>query len=341
MSAQAQAALLDHTEPAYPLPADEAGRLAALRSFGVLDQPRQADLDAAARLAAYVCGTPTAVVNLIDADRQWQAAAHGTEPGEASREDSMCAHVVTGTEVVHVADARDDARFAASPFVTGATATVRLYASAPLLTGEGHAIGTVCAYDEQRAGQLTETQVGLLRDVAGQVMALFEMRRMAAALGRIASRDPLTGLANRRSIEALVAQAIARAERGLGSPSVVIIDLDGFKTVNDTAGHAAGDDVLRSVAGRLARTARTVDTVGRLGGDEFLVLLESTGGPGAVAALGRLRAGLEGGWESVTGAAAVGASLGMATYRPGDGVASLLARADAEMYADKARRTSA
>ena len=281
------------------------------------------------------------MVNLIDADRQWQAAAHGTEPGEVAREDSMCAHVVTGTEVVHVADARDDARFAASPFVTGATATVRLYASAPLLTGEGHAIGTVCAFDEQRAGQLTETQVGLLRDVAAQVVALFEMRRMAAALGRIASRDPLTGLANRRSIEALVALAIARAERGLGSPSVVMVDLDGFKAVNDTAGHAAGDDVLRSVAGRLALTARAVDTVGRLGGDEFLVLLESTGGPGAVAALGRLRASLEGGWEPVAGAPAVGASLGMATYRPGDGAASLLARADAEMYADKARRPSA
>ena len=327
---------LDQTE--LPLPADEAGRLVALRSYGVLDQPRQTDLDAAARLAAYICGTPTAVVNLIDADRQWQAAAHGTVPGETPRADSLCAHVVTGTEVVHVADARDDTRFAGSPFVTGPTATVRLYASAPLLTVDGHAIGTVCAYDEQRAGELSETQVALLRDVADQVMALFEMRRMAATLGRIASRDPLTGLANRRSVEQTVAQAIARAERGLGTPSVVVVDLDGFKAVNDTDGHAAGDDVLRSVAERLTRTARTVDTVGRLGGDEFLVLLESTGGPGAVAALGRLRAGLEGGWEAVTSSPGMGASLGMATYRPGDGVASLIARADAEMYADKARR---
>ena len=327
------------TALAHPLPADEAGRLAALRSYGVLDQPRQPDLDAAARLAAYICGTPTAVVNLIDADRQWQAAAHGTEPAESPRADSMCAHVVTGTDVVQVADAREDARFAASPLVTGATASVRFYASAPLLTAGGHAVGTVCAYDEEQTGELSATQVGLLRDVADQVVALFEMRRMAAALGRIASRDPLTGLANRRSVEQGVAQAIARAERGLGTPSVVVVDLDGFKTVNDSEGHAAGDDVLRSVADRLTRTARTVDTVGRLGGDEFVVLLESTGGPGAVAALGRLRACLEGGWATVTAAPALGASLGMATYRPGDGVASLLARADAEMYADKTRRT--
>jgi diguanylate cyclase (GGDEF)-like protein len=331
--------VLDQSEQpvAYPLPADEAGRLAALRSYGLLDQPRQADLDAAARLAAYVCGTPTAVVNLIDADRQWQAAAHGTEPGELPRADSLCAHVVTGTEVVHTADARDDARFASSPLVTGAAASVRFYASAPLLTADGHAVGSVCAYDE-RTGELTETQAGLLKDLADQVVSLFEKRRMASALGRIASRDPLTGLANRRSIEQVVAQAIARAERGLGTPSVVVVDLDGFKTVNDTEGQAAGDDVLRSVAERLTRTARTVDTVGRLGGDEFLVLLESTGGPGAVAALGRLRASLADGWEAVTSSPGLGASLGMSTYRPGDGVASLIARADAEMYADKARR---
>jgi diguanylate cyclase (GGDEF)-like protein len=327
-------------QSALPVPGDEAARLAALQAYGVLDQPRQADLDAAARLAAYVCGTPTAVVNLIAAERQWQAAAYGTEPGEVAREDAMCSHVVAGGELVHVADAREDARFAGGPFVTGTLASVRLYASAPLLTGDGHAIGTVCAYDE-RPGRLTAQQLDLLRDVADQVMALFEMRRMSAALGRIAGRDPLTGLANRRTAEQVVAAAIARAERGLGTPSVVVVDLDGFAGVNDRVGTAGGDDVLRAAAARLTATARTVDTVARLGGDEFLVLLESTGGPGAVAALGRLRRALAEDWSEVTGGLPVGASLGIATYRPGDGVASLVARADAEMYGDKARRAAA
>lgn len=329
-------------QSAVPLPADEAARLAALQAYGVLDQPRQAAdhlLDAAARLAAYVCGTPTAVVNLIAGERQWQAAAYGTEPGEVAREDAMCSHVVATGELVHVADAREDTRFAGSPHVTGALASVRLYASAPLLTPDGHAIGTVCAYDEQ-PGRLTAQQLDLLRDVAGQVMGLFEMRRLAAALGRIAGRDPLTGVADRRTAEQAVAAAIARAERGLGTPSVVVVDLDGFTEVNDRVGHAGGDDVLRAVAGRLTATARTVDTVARLGGDEFLVLLESTGGPGAVAALGRLRRALAEDWSEVTGGLPVGASLGIATYRPGDGVASLVARADAEMYADKARRAA-
>jgi diguanylate cyclase (GGDEF)-like protein len=324
----------------WPVPGDEEGRIAALRSLGVLDQPRQADLDAAARLAAYVCGTPTAVVNLIDSARQWQAAAYGIEPGEVAREHAMCQHTVLGTEVVWTPDARGEAVFDGNPFVTGRFAKVRLYASAPLVTRDGHAIGTVCAFDEQ-PGELDATQLGLLRDVADQVMALFEMRRMAAALGRAATTDPLTGLANRRSVEAAIRNAVARAERGLGTPSLVAVDLDGFQAVNDTYGHPAGDALLRAVADSLAGTARSVDTVGRLGGDEFVVLLEHTGGPGADAALHRLRTGLQEALADPSGGSLpLGAALGITTYRPGDSVATLLARADAEMYADKARRNA-
>lgn len=323
--------------PAWPVPDDEAGRVAALHALGVLDQPRQADLDAVARLAAYVCGTSTAVVNLIDSARQWQAAAFGVEPQETPRDEAMCAHTVLGTEVVHTADARTDERFADNPFVTGRRAAVRMYASAPLVTRDGLAIGSVCAHDD-RVGRLDETQLGLLRDIADQVMALFEMRRMAAALARIAGRDQLTGLANRRKLETAVANAISRAERGLGTPSVVVVDLD-LRAVNVVHGHAAGDAVLKNVAQRLTGTVRSIDTVGRLDGDEFAVLLDHTGGPGAEAALGRLRAGLEGGWGDAEGRPLeIGAALGMTTYRPGDSVATLLARADDEMHADKATR---
>jgi diguanylate cyclase (GGDEF)-like protein len=324
----------------WPVPGDEEERVTALHAYGVLDQPRQADLDAAARLAAYVCGTPTAVVNLIDSARQWQAAAYGTQPGEVAREDSMCQHTVLGSEVVYAPDARAEAVFDGNPFVTGRFAKIRLYASAPLMTRDGHAIGTVCVFDDQ-PGELDATQLGLLRDVADQVMALLELRRMAAALGRAATTDPLTGLANRRSVESAMRNAVARAERGLGTPSLVAVDLDGFKAVNDTYGHQAGDALLRAVADSLVGTARSVDTVARLGGDEFVVLLEHTGGPGADAAVQRLRTGLQEALADPSGGSLpLGASLGITTYRPGDSVATLLARADAEMYADKARRSA-
>jgi diguanylate cyclase (GGDEF)-like protein len=259
-------------------------------------------LAAVARLAAHVCGTGFAVVELrggAQAEHAVPVASHGTDPGPAA-----------------------------------------VSATAPLVTGDGHEIGRLVVRDF--AGRdLDATQRELLNDLADQAVALVELRRATAALERAAGRDPLTDLPDRRSVEAAIAAAIARAERGLGTPSVVIVDLDGFEQVNASLGQSVGDEVLRSVAERLVGTSRAVDTVGRLGGDEFVVLLESTGGPGATAALRRLRDSLAEGWEGFTGGAvAVSASLGITTYRPGDRVASLLARADAEMYADKTRRAA-
>jgi diguanylate cyclase (GGDEF)-like protein len=321
----------------WPVPDHEDARVAALLGYGVLGQPSAPDLDAAARLAAYACGVPTAAINLIDHDRQWQVASFGLERDSVPREASLCAQVITGTDVVYTPDARQDPRFATSPLVTGPLARIRLYASAPLLTREGLAIGTVSVFDDE-VGQLSGAQVELLGDLANQVMSLFEMRRMAAALARAAVNDGLTGLPNRRSLEHAVASAVARAERGLGTPSVVVVDLDGFAAVNEKYGRSAGDAVLRSVASHLSKTARGVDTVARIGGDEFVVLLEHTGGPGAAAALTRLRACLTGLGDDGSGEPVIRATLGIATYRPGDSVASLLSRADAEVYAERAQR---
>lgn len=328
------AAVLDVAR--WPMPERDVARVAALHAYDVLDQPPAPDLDAVARLAAYVCGVRTAAINLIDAERQWQAAAYGVERGEVAREAALCAHVVTGTEVVFTSDASQDPRFATSPLVVGPLGNIRFYAASPLLTRDGLAIGTVSAFDEV-VGVLPDQQRALLGDLADQVMSLFEMRRLAAVLGRSAARDRLTGLPNRRSLEQTMASAVARAERGLGTPSVVAIDLDSFQTVNETYGRAAGDAVLRTVAAQLCSTARGVDTVARIGGDEFVVLLEHTGGAGAAAALGRLRDGLLGLVVEGSGETVFSATLGIATYQPGDSVASLLLRADAEVYAEKAR----
>jgi len=321
----------------WPVPEGDDGRVAALHAYGVLDQPPAPELDAAARLAAYVCGVPTASINLIDRDREWQAAAFGVERRQVPRGVSLSAHVVTGSDVVYTSDASQDPRFADGPLVVGPLGGIRLYAAAPLLTRDGLAIGTVSAYD-QVVGAITDEQLAMLSVVADQVMALFEMRRMAAALGRTAARDWLTGLPNRRSLEQSVASAVARAERGLGTPSVVVVDLDNFQAVNDTYGRVAGDAVLRTVAAQLCATARGVDTVARIGGDEFVVLLEHTGGPGAARAMVRLRDSLTALGRDGSGEVIFSVTMGIAIYRPGDSVASLISRADAEVYAEKARR---
>ncbi len=151
-----------------------------------------------------------------------------------------------------------------------------------------------------------------------------------------ADHDPLTGLANRRALERTLEAALARAASRDRSVGVLMLDLDGFKAVNDRHGHAAGDEVLREVARRLRRSVRERDLVARLGGDEFVVVLTDLGAvPDSVdrvqAALAERFAGTD---------APLGAAVGVAVF-PADGatVADLLAVADRQMYADKASRS--
>lgn len=165
----------------FPVADDEAERLDALRRYRVLDQPPAADLDAIVRLAAHVTGASSAVINLIDAERQWQAAAFGVERGEVRREESMCAAAVVHRETVSVADSRLDPRFASSPFVAGPLGLIRLYAAAPLIAPVHHVVGTLCVFDEE-PGTLSDGQLAALEDLAQVVTALFEQRALAAEL---------------------------------------------------------------------------------------------------------------------------------------------------------------
>jgi diguanylate cyclase (GGDEF)-like protein/PAS domain S-box-containing protein len=156
---------------------------------------------------------------------------------------------------------------------------------------------------------------------------------------READTDPLTGLANRRSLERTLQAAITRAQANARCVAVLMLDLDGFKAVNDRHGHAAGDEVLREVARRLRRSVRERDLVARLGGDEFVVVLTDLGAvPDAVDRVECKLAEPFGLGDGV--AAPLSAAVGVAVF-PTDGrtVADLLAAADREMYAAKASRS--
>lgn len=293
-------------EEGSPATVDSA-RLDALRRYDVREDLIHPDLDGVARLAAFVAGTTRAALFLPEREG-------GPGPGRA---------VAT-----HGCDRRG--------LLQASVEQQPGSAAADLVTADGHHVGALVVFGDG-PGELTTDQRQRLGDLADQAMALLELRRMALKLARMTTRDPLTGLANRRSLEQAIASAIGRAERGLGTPSVVAVDLNGFVQVNETLGRESGDALLREVADRLTRTARTVDTVARLTDDDFAVLLEHTGGSGAFAALARLRASV-GHLTAGAGDMAVTSCLGVATYRPGDSVASLLSRADAEMYAEKTRR---
>lgn len=156
-----------------------------------------------------------------------------------------------------------------------------------------------------------------------------------------ADTDPLTGLANRRALERTLDAALARATARAKSVGLLMLDLDGFKAINDTHGHAAGDEALRVVARRLRRCVRERDLVARLGGDEFVVVLTDLGGrSGAVQdSLERIQEALSEPIAFDGTHLGLGAAVGVATF-PADGgnAADLLAHADRGMYAAKGAR---
>jgi diguanylate cyclase (GGDEF)-like protein len=173
------------------------------------------------------------------------------------------------------------------------------------------------------------------------------LRRDTEIAQREAAEDPLTGVGNRRQLsEALraVAERVRGVEPQIGHHprhSLLVIDLDGFKAVNDVHGHVVGDDVLRAVAATVRRTARTEDVVVRLGGDEFVVLAHDVDEPAGVALARRIHDAIAAlGVPSPAGPITLSASVGVATTGAHLGVDGLLDEADRAMYRVKAARAT-
>jgi diguanylate cyclase (GGDEF)-like protein len=146
----------------------------------------------------------------------------------------------------------------------------------------------------------------------------------------LASTDPLTGIPNRRAYLERVAEAVDAAAWG-HQTVVCLVDLDGFKAVNDAGGHAAGDVMLRAVGSALGGAVRETDTVARLGGDEFAVLADISVGFSGEMLAERLRDAV----ARIGHLSCVTASVGVAEVQPGDDVEDLMHRADAAMYRSK------
>ena len=187
-----------------------------------------------------------------------------------------------------------------------------------------------------------------LHDAAGDVVGLLgitreinELKHAESALQDIATHDTLTGLPNRYLMFDRLNQLLIRAERFPTSFAVLFIDLDGFKRINDTRGHDVGDLVLRAVAERLSQSVRAADTVARIGGDEFVILLEALrAGGDATAVAQKIRGALEEPFSLPGGATKVTVSIGISLY-PEDGREAevLLKAADVAMY--RAKREAA
>ncbi|VVD71793.1 putative diguanylate cyclase AdrA [Pandoraea morbifera] len=314
---------------------DEAARLAALRRYEILDTPPEPAFDRIVRLASYVLGAPISLVSLIDESRQWFKARQGMEAEQTPRSMAFCAHAILDDEVLVVPDARADRRFADNPLVVGEP-NIRFYAGAPLRTPEGHRLGTLCVID-RKPRTLDDEKRALLADLSALVVDELELRRVNHVLGDMAMRDALTGALNRRAFLLQAERQFAAARAQQRRLAVLMLDLDHFKAINDTWGHAVGDLVIVELTVVLRATLRKDTVIGRLGGEEFAVLLPDADAERAMQAAERLLAAVGG--ASVPGPNApirFSASIGVGGLAPDDAdFGAVLQRADRALYAAK------
>ncbi len=324
-------------------------RLAALRASGLLDGQADAVLDRITRIATALLGTPISMVSLVDDARQhfagltglggWAGAARGTPLTH-----SFCQTVVVNDAPLLITNAARDPFAMHHPAFTDLG--VVAYAGVPLRTSDGETLGAMCAIDTVPV-EWTATQVSALEDLAAAAMAEIELRATVHALSvaheqlrNQVIRDPLTGLLNRRGFAEHAKQHLALAERTGNTFVVLALDLDGFKQINDTLGHDAGDEALLEMATILTRVCRNSDIVARVGGDEFVCLLAQTSTSELKFVTARLNAELSLRNADPKAEFQLATSVGWSEWLPSQRATlpTLLRLADESMYANKRAR---
>jgi diguanylate cyclase (GGDEF)-like protein len=347
-------------ESAHPVPEREQERLRELDLLNIMDSLPERSYDGFAKLAAIICETPIALISLLDGSRQWFKANVGLDATETPRDQAFCAHTIIdpGTVMV-VNDAAADERFVDNPLVKG-DPNIRFYAGAALVTASGLALGALCVIDREPR-ELSARQLEALETLASEVSMMLQLRRTVGELERTvldqdaevdrlvgyqreleqvevelraaASTDPVSGLANRRSLDTRLSEEVARAVRYRAPLAVLMVDLDGFKEHNDAFGHVAGDEAIRHAADVLSAALRPHDFLGRYGGDEFTVILPHTSSIGARVLAERLRREVSmAAWRERDFTVSIGyAVLGEGTST----LEELLTAADAALYRAK------
>ena len=313
------------------LPENEQDRLSALRSLGVLDSPHEERFDRVTRMARRLFGVPIALVSMVDENRQWFKSCLGLEATETDRGISFCAHAILQDGVMVVEDALLDERFHDNPLVTGEP-HIRFYAGHPLRTLSGLALGTLCIIDRVPR-TFEQGDVEILADLAGMV------ERELVAI-QLAVLDDLTRISNRRGFLALARYSLDLCRRQMFPTSLAFFDLDKFKRINDTYGHAEGDRALQMFADQLRGSFRSSDVFARLGGDEFVALITNVTCHTVQDLLARFETSLKERCTALGLPYSLEFSHGVVEYEPlrHESIEDLLKEADVLMYERKAQR---
>lgn len=320
--------LPDACEEIWPPSLDETDRLSALDAYDILDTTQEEIFDRITRLARRVFGVKTSMLSFVDAHRRWYKSCAGSAAVETPRGPTFCNYAVqTGRELV-VENTLADSRFCDSILVTGGP-QIRFYAGIPVRPNGGPVIGTFCIIDHNPRC-FGEPELNMLRDLA-------RMSEMALELRTLASVDSLTGAQTRRSFREEFDRNCALGTRNGHEASLIVLDIDHFKCVNDTYGHIAGDAVLKGLVEICRKELRATDLIGRLGGEEFAIALPNTDRARALEIAENLRHAIEAAsFDIGVQTLRITGSLGVATQTGlAENTDLLLARADKALYEAK------
>ncbi len=306
-------------------PQDEQARVETLRSLGILDTPPEERFDRLTRMAKRLFGVPIALVSLVDENRQWFKSCFGLSVSETTRDISFCGHAILGNGLFIIPDTIEDDRFADNPLVLN-DPYIRFYAGCPLKGPDGSKLGTLCIIDRQPRS-FGKDELEALVDLAAMVE-----REISAV--QLATLDELTKISNRRGFAMLAQHSLHLCARQKLSASLVFIDLDKFKPINDKFGHAEGDRALTVFAEQLKSTCRGADIIGRMGGDEFVMLLINTSSEPAERVVSKLRQSVERYDQEAKRGYDISFSHGIVEFNPDKHrtIDALLADADSLMY---------
>ena len=276
-------------------------------------------------MAKRLFGVPIALVSLVDENRQWFKSCLGLSISETPRDISFCGHAILGDDVFIIPDTSVDERFADNPLVLN-DPYIRFYAGCPLRAPNGHKLGTLCIIDRQPRS-FGKDELEALADLAAMVE-----REIAAV--QLATQDELTNISNRRGFMLLAQHSLHICVRRKLPASLVFMDLDKFKLINDTFGHAEGDRALTVFANQMKAICRDEDIFARSGGDEFALLLIDASKENAEKIVLRLCHSIEKYNQEAKRGYDVSFSYGIAEFNPDKHhtIDALLADGDSLMY---------
>jgi len=251
------------------VPENEKKRIENLKALKILDTESEERFDRITRLAKRLLNVPIALVSLIDENRQWFKSCQGLNVKETSRKISFCGHAILEEDLFIIPDATKDERFFDNPLVIDEP-KIRFYAGYPLkYSYDNSKLGTLCVIDVV-ARNLNDEEKQALVDLGAMV-------EQELSSNKTATTDELTKISNRRGFLELAELSFRLHSKLDSEATLVLLDLNRFKYINDNFGHAEGDTALKVFTEIMMSSFRKSDILARLGGDEFVILLNNTG----------------------------------------------------------------